>query len=86
VSDVTQDIDLLTRQICDHETNWSLGTFGAIAEFAREPDEAVVVSRGDASIAVVTARGGIRIEWQKDMRLFASETTTRDSWNHRIAL
>ena len=86
MSDVTQDIDLLTRQICDHETNWSLGTFGAIAEFAREPDEAVVVSRGDASIAVVTARGGIRIEWQKDMRLFASETTTRDSWNHRIAL
>ena len=86
MSDVTQDIDLLTRQICDHETNWSLGTFGAIAEFAREPDEAVVVSRADASIAVVTARGGIRIEWQKDMRLFASETTTRDSWNHRIAL
>ena len=86
MSDVTQDIDLLARQICDHETNWSLGTFGAIAEFAREPDEAVAVSRGDASIAVVTARGGIRIEWQKDMRLFASETTTRDSWNHRIAL
>jgi hypothetical protein len=65
MSDVTQDIDLLTRQICDHETNWSLGTFGAIAEFAREPDEAVVVSRGDACVAVVTARGGIRIEWQK---------------------
>src|SRR3982074_2375926 len=73
MSDVTQDIDLLTSQICDHETNWSLGTFGAIAEFAREPDEAVVVSRGDACVAVVTARGGIRIEWQKDMRLFASE-------------
>jgi hypothetical protein len=34
----------------------------------------------------VTARGGIRIELRPDMRPFAFETTTKDSWNHRIAL
>src|SRR5260370_21651492 len=34
----------------------------------------------------MTGRGGIRIEPGNGVRLFASESTTRDSWNHRIAL
>jgi hypothetical protein len=33
--------DLLRREIANHDTQWSLGTFGAIAEFARDPDEPV---------------------------------------------
>ena len=72
--------------MADHETNWSLGTFGAIAEFARDPDEPVALSDGDGGLAAVTGRGGIRITPREGMRLFASETTTRESWNHRIAL
>ncbi len=42
--------------------------------------------RGNAAISAATARGGVRIELQPDMRLIAFETTTKESWNHRIAL
>ena len=72
--------------MADAETQWSLGTFGAIAEFARDADEPVALSRGMTSLSAVTERGGIRIELRADMRPFAFETTTKDSWNHRIAL
>ncbi len=90
MSSAANDFAFLADQMADHATNWSLGTFGAIAEFTRDPDEPVALSRSDTSVAAVTARGGIRIEAQEeaqaDVRLFASESTTRDSWNHRISL
>ena len=76
----------LDAQMADAETQWSVGTFGAIAEFARDAGEPVALSRDTASLAAVTERGGIRIELRPDMRPFAFETTTKDSWNHRIAL
>src|SRR6516225_6150608 len=68
------------------QTNWSLGTFGAIAAFARDADEPLTLSRGEVALAAMTGRGGIRIEPGNGARLFASESATRDSWNHRIAL
>ena len=34
-------IDLLQREIANPDTQWSLGTFGAIAEFSRDRDEPV---------------------------------------------
>ncbi len=76
----------LTGQIVDGETQWSLGTFGAIAEFARDPDEPVELACDGRTLAAATARGGVRIELRPDVRLIAFETTTKDSWNHRIAL
>src|SRR5205807_10005051 len=63
-----------------------LGTFGAIAEFARCHDEPVTLARGAASLSAITDRGGIRIDGVAGVRPFAFETTTKDSWNHRIAL
>jgi hypothetical protein len=86
VNDVAGNFEFLAAQMSDHETHWSMGTFGAIAEFTREQDEAVLLSRGDNAIAAVTARGGIRIEAGDGLRLFASETTTRVSWSQRVAL
>jgi hypothetical protein len=86
VSDLASNLEFLAGQMADHETNWSVGTFGAIAEFARDEDEAVVLSRADNSITAMTARGGIRIEVGDGLRLFASETTTRVSWSQRVAL
>jgi hypothetical protein len=82
-ADVTAFLD---AQMADAETQWSVGSFGAIAEFARDADEPVALSRGTASLAAVTERGGIRIELRTEMRPFAFETTTKDGWNHRIAL
>ena len=36
----------LDAQMADAETQWSLGTFGAIAEFARDAGEPAALSRG----------------------------------------
>ncbi|MEA2989793.1 MAG: hypothetical protein QOG83_2504 [Alphaproteobacteria bacterium] len=78
--------EFLASQMANPETQWSLGTFGAIAEFMRSPDEPVALTRGENSLSAVTPRGGLRIEPPADMRLVAFETTTVDSWAHRIAL
>jgi len=86
VSAAANKLEFLAAQMADHEANWSLGTFGAIAEFMRGPDEPFALSRSGAAVAAVTARGGIRIEAREDMRLFASESTTRESWSHRVSL
>jgi hypothetical protein len=72
--------------MADAGTQWSLGTFGAIAEFARDPDEAADVNCSPAGFAAVTRRGGIEIRPQPGMRLFAFETTTKESWSPRIAI
>jgi hypothetical protein len=75
-------VAFLAAQVADTETQWSLGTFGAIAEFARDADEAAAVS----PLSAVTARGAIRIEPLAQMRPFAFETTTKDGWSQRVAL
>jgi hypothetical protein len=78
--------DLLAAQIADVETQWSIGTFGAIAEFMRDSNEPVRLSRTGTTLAAVTGRGGIRLAPPDGMRLFAYETTTRESWSGRVAL
>ena len=86
MNDAARHIELLAAQMADHEASWSLGTFGAIAEFARDGDEPVELSRTDAHVAAATARGGIRITPNEGLRLFASESTTRESWSQRVSL
>lgn len=84
---VTSDLaTFLATQMADAETQWSLGAFGAIAEFSRDADEPVALAQNDASLTAVTGRGGIRLDLHAEMRPFAFETTTKASWNHRIAL
>jgi len=79
-------LDLLVEKLSDVETAWSIGTFGAIAEFMRDADEAVALERRAVSISAVTARGGLRIEVPETLRLLASESLTAQSWNQRVAL
>jgi hypothetical protein len=76
----------LAAQMADAEAQWSLGTFGAIAEFARDIDEPVELTREPPAFAAVTGRGGIRIAPRPGLRLFAFETTTKESWSPRIAV
>jgi hypothetical protein len=79
-------LDVLADQIADAETAWSLGTFGAIAEFTRDASEAAATNRGGNGVAVVTARGGICLEAKADLRAIASESLTSSGWNQRVAL
>lgn len=79
-------IDLLHREIANPDTQWSLGTFGAIAEFSRDRDEAVCLTRTDSGASALTARGGIAIRHDARCRPFASESITTAGWSQRVAL
>lgn len=79
-------MDLLASQLADAGAGWSVGTFGAIAEFTREPGETFDMQRWRERISVVTEKGGVRIVRHPDLRLIASESPTADGWSHRVAL
>jgi hypothetical protein len=77
---------LIAAHLDNPDTQWSLGTFGAIAEFSRDRDEDAVVDVKCQSFSAVTARGGIRVVPSEALRPFASESIGRLGWNHRVAL
>ena len=77
--------ELIADQLADPEAQWSLGTFGAIAEFMRDADEPAELVREEPVAAVVTPRGGIRIEARPGLRPVAFETITTQSWSQRVA-
>jgi hypothetical protein len=79
-------LEFLSRQLANVETTWSMGTFGAIAEFVRDSDETATHQRDADAVAVVTGRGGIRVAATAGLRLIASESLTAQSWNQRVAL
>ena len=79
-------VDFLAGQLADAETAWSIGGFGAIAEFMRTADEAVTLQCEEGSVSAITARGGLRIEAHDEVRPIASESLTSKSWSHRVAL
>jgi len=77
--------ELIEAQIADPDAQWSLGTFGAIAEFARDADEPAEIAQAEQSISVVTPRGGLRIDARPDLRPVAFETVTTSAWSQRVA-
>jgi hypothetical protein len=79
-------VEFLAREMANADAQWSLGTFGGIAEYMRDRDEPVTLARDGNTFSAVTPRGGIRIEARPELRLFASESTTRESWAHRVSL
>jgi hypothetical protein len=78
-------LDFLSDHLADSATGWSMGTFGAIAEFTRDADEAAELCRSERAISAVTARGGLRVAAHESLRLIASESPTSESWTHRVA-
>ena len=79
-------LEFFDKQIRQAETAWSVGSFGAVAEFIRDSDEPVTFQRSDVALAAVTARGGVRVSAQAALRAIASESPTAEDWNHRVAL
>lgn len=77
--------ELIADQFADPDAQWSLGTFGAIAEFMRDADEPAEIARGEHAISMVTPRGGIRLEALPGLRPIAFETITTQSWSQRVA-
>lgn len=79
-------LTLLRRGIADPDMQWSLGTFGAIAEFSRDEDEPAQVAMAADALSVITERGGIALQLDPAMRPVASESLTQTGWNQRVAL
>lgn len=53
--------DALKIHALDPHTGWSLGIFGAIAEFMRDPGEPAAIDAEVDMLKVVTARGGLQV-------------------------
>ncbi|MFQ5549187.1 MAG: hypothetical protein ACE5FV_12910 [Woeseia sp.] len=60
---------LLAEHLGNAESSWSMGTYGAVAEFFQAPGEAVD-SAGSNDLVCVTPRGGISLEPRDDVRAF----------------
>jgi hypothetical protein len=79
-------LDFLAGHMADPMSQWSVGTFGALAEFMRDVEEPVDLRRGETSIAAITPRGAIWLEVHSDMQAVALEVTSATGWNQRVAL
>ena len=78
---------LIQDQAAEAGTGWSLGGFGAIAEFMRTPEEPAAITQDAAGIAVATDLGALRIDWIAGLRPVAYETAVEgDRWSHAVAL
>lgn len=62
---------LLRQHLADPATSWSIGCFGAIAEFHRTPDEPVTIDLD--SLTVVTALGALRVAPPRGLKPLAYE-------------
>ena len=78
---------LLTEHIRETRSSWSMGSYGAVAEFFQEPDEAIDAGDFDV-LSRVTPRGGIRIELQQEIGICAFNNTSShgDRSRQHIAL
>lgn len=80
------DVEALLRgALADPETGWSLGSFGALAAFRREPSEDAA-PLGDGRPGLVTARGALALAPPPDLRPLAYETPFATGWSHAVAL
>ena len=81
-----QDIDVvLEAQLRDSQTGWSVGSFGAIAEFHHTEQEPLLVCE---PLARATAQGAIRIDRTKDVTPIAWEALSANParWQQGVAL
>lgn len=72
---------MIVAHLANPHSAWSLGTFGAVAEFQRDPDEPVAHD----GLRAVTGRGGIAIELVPDVVPVAYKRSTGHGWAHGVA-
>lgn len=76
---------LLRTQIIDPDCAWSLGSYGAVAAFRRNPDEPAH-PLDDGRIGLATDRGAIALTVSPALRPFAYETGFTGGWSQAVAL
>lgn len=76
----------LLAWVDDPDAGWSVGTFGALAEFLRAADEPAEVTRAPGRATVVTPRGGLDVQLRGDVLPLAWERRAGDTWSQAVAL
>jgi hypothetical protein len=79
--------EMMLEALKDASCGWSVGTFGAVGEFAREPGEECAFLSLPHCTELVTARGGIRVSPRKDVTVIAYETFLGDgeTWGNAVS-
>ena len=79
-------LELIRDWLADPETGWSIGTFGAIAEFTRDREEPATLTTLPRGGRVTTGRGAIEIALPPDTTLIAHESLAArpDRWGHEV--
>ena len=80
-----EDHEILLAALADPASAWSLGAFGAAAEFRRGRDEAFA-TLGPGRAGLRTARGGIALTLVETLQPVAYEMPVGDGWSHAVAL
>ena len=66
-------LDILEQHLNDRSTSWSIGTFGAMAEFFHVSTEPLKTSKINTVLAAQTSLGAIQVTYTKSMRLIPYE-------------
>lgn len=85
MSDDPEIARILREHLHDPSSSFSVGSYGAIAEFHRDIDEPLAIDESEALI-VATKRGALRIEMTSDVKPRAYETLSKrpDRWQHGV--
>ena len=77
--------DVLRAHLCEPSSSFSIGSFGAIAEFHRDADEPLTAHDSER-LTIATARGGLRIEALEGVVPLAYETLSGrpERWQHGV--
>ncbi|MCJ2134741.1 hypothetical protein MKK69_11840 [Methylobacterium sp. J-026] len=76
---------LLRSQLADPDCTWSLGSYGAIAVFRRDPGEPAW-PLDDGRLGCATDRGAVALAPPPDLRPVAYETGFAGGWSQAVAL
>ncbi|GJD46575.1 hypothetical protein AFCDBAGC_4457 [Methylobacterium cerastii] len=79
------DREILLDALADPASAWSLGAFGAAAEFRRGQDEPFATLEA-GRVGLRTARGGVVLTLIETLRPVAYEMPVGDGWSHAVAL
>ncbi|MDW3204164.1 MAG: hypothetical protein R8L07_01380 [Alphaproteobacteria bacterium] len=79
-------VDIVHRYLRDPETSWTIGVFGALAEFHREPGQADDIRLDSFGGTVIGQGGALRVALSDQARLAPYEFLTRRRafWLHGV--
>jgi len=80
--------DCLCDFLRDPATGWSLGTFGALAEFSRTENEKITINERPDYIEAITELGAIRIFNHPELRILPYEILSKleNAWSQGVVV